>query len=177
MRATLPPYVAAETKVHLDGVEHAVELRLGEAELPVPTPQNARAWLEQHATAIMAVEPHALAPGATNIEDLAPLATMTRDARIVALGDNPHNASELFRLRHPYPAFLVDLRPARDVDGSSMAAWLRQPVKTRSIGSSFESDRASYEQIRPAYAYDALVYLEQIHAAHPTPTGVRLPRE
>jgi erythromycin esterase len=74
-------------------------------------------------------------------------------------------------------AFLVDLRGARDTDPSPVAAWLRQPVKTRSIGSAFESDRASYEYISPALAYDALIQVDHVHAAHPTATGVRLPEE
>ncbi|HVG24865.1 MAG TPA: erythromycin esterase family protein [Thermoanaerobaculia bacterium] len=58
-------------------------------------------WLREHAIALRSAEPGA------PLDDLAPLASTLRDARIVGLGEATHGSHELFTLKHRLIELLI----------------------------------------------------------------------
>src|SRR6185436_4093777 len=59
-------------------------------------------WLKRHAMPFATAEPR------TGFEDLAPLASIVRDARVVSLGEATHGSREFFRMKHRVLEYLVE---------------------------------------------------------------------
>ena len=69
---------------------------------PAPPSRAEIAWLEKRSTPLRTVE-----AGDAVVEDLAPVARIIGDARVVGLGESTHGTHEFFQLKHRLVEFLV----------------------------------------------------------------------
>lgn len=63
------------------------------------------------------------------------------------------------------PLYAVDLRTA----GDDVRAWLASPIPAWSIGGAFIDEKNARMRIRPAEAFDAVIYVDRLTASHPLP--------
>ncbi len=128
-------------------------------------------WARQNAIPLKTVE------AGHGFDDMAPLAQIIGNARIVELGEATHGTHEFFAMKHrmvEYLAmqkgfFVLDLR--RIPQQGPAADWLLDNHRSRSVGAVYRDaahDRY-WTNVRQQEAFDAVIFIERTTASRPMP--------